>query len=174
VRGEIDFLKIDAEGWERQVLLGGDWQRFRPRIVLVEAVAASPQAFMAPEHAGPVVPEPAWESWEGVLCGQGYELCYFDGLNRFYVRQEDRGLREAFSFPPNIYDRFESRHLADMRDRLEEVTEAYQRVEREAVRLQGIERERDELAARLQAILSSRSWRSTAPLRWLARRLRPR
>lgn len=174
VQGEIDFLKIDAEGWEKQVLLGGDWERFRPRIVLVEAVTASPQAFLEPAKPGPVEPEPAWESWEGLLCDHGYELCYFDGLNRFYVRQEDRGLRQAFRFPPNVYDRFESRHLVDLRDRLEEATEAYQRMEREAVRLRGVEEERDSVDARLRAVLSSRSWRSTGPLRWLARRLRPR
>src|SRR5215208_4881265 len=45
VRGEIDFLKIDVEGWEGPVLRGGDWRRFRPRIVLVEAVVPNPRAF---------------------------------------------------------------------------------------------------------------------------------
>lgn len=35
VRGPIDFLKIDAEGFEREVILGNDWSRWRPRIVVV-------------------------------------------------------------------------------------------------------------------------------------------
>ena len=30
----IDFLKIDVEGAEREVLLGGDWRRFRPKVVV--------------------------------------------------------------------------------------------------------------------------------------------
>ena len=34
--GTIDFLKIDVEGAERAVLLGGDWQRFRPKVVVAE------------------------------------------------------------------------------------------------------------------------------------------
>ena len=34
----IDFLKIDVEGAEREVLLGGDWRHFRPKVVVVEAV----------------------------------------------------------------------------------------------------------------------------------------
>ena len=232
VRGEIDFLKIDAEGWEKQVVLGGDWERYRPRIVLVEAVAANPKAFLTPEQPGSVTPQATWESWEGFLCSRGYELCHEDGLNRFYVRQEDRGLREAFRFPPNVYDRFESLPTVEIRARLEEVTEAVEGLEKERVRLNdeldryrghceelarlqedlsgraaaaeagsrrlgqelraaeedrgalardlaAARQERDELrdqerllAARLQAILSSRSWRSTGLLRWLARRLR--
>jgi FkbM family methyltransferase len=234
VRGEIDFLKIDVEGWEKQVILGGDWERYRPRIVLVEAVAPNPEAFLSADPNGHFVPEPAWESWEGFLCGQGYELCYYDGLNRFYVRQEDRGLHAAFRFPPNVYDRFESLQTVELRARLEEVTEAVERLEKERLRLTGdveryrshcgelerrqedlsgraaaaesesrrlaqelgaavedrdalardlaaVRQERDELrdqerllAARLRAVLSSRSWRSTSLLRWLARRLRAR
>src|SRR5581483_712748 len=33
VRGDIDFLKIDVEGAEADVLQSGDWQRYRPKIV---------------------------------------------------------------------------------------------------------------------------------------------
>ena len=33
----IDFLKIDVEGHEREVLAGGDWTRFRPRILVIES-----------------------------------------------------------------------------------------------------------------------------------------
>ena len=37
VRGPIDFLlKIDAEGFEREVLLGADFERWRPRVMLIE------------------------------------------------------------------------------------------------------------------------------------------
>src|SRR5258706_3053475 len=43
VQGPIDFLKIDAEGHEAQVLTGGDWERYRPRIVLVEATSPNTQ-----------------------------------------------------------------------------------------------------------------------------------
>ena len=39
----IDFLKVDVEGAEREVLLGGDWRRFRPKVVVLEALA--PQGF---------------------------------------------------------------------------------------------------------------------------------
>lgn len=35
---EIDFISIDAEGFDLKVLRSNDWQRFRPRYVLVEAL----------------------------------------------------------------------------------------------------------------------------------------
>src|SRR5262249_490073 len=33
----FEFLKIDVEGAEKDVLFGGDWQNFRPKILVVEA-----------------------------------------------------------------------------------------------------------------------------------------
>ena len=71
----IDLVKIDVEGAEADVLAGGDWDRFRPRLVVIEAVA-------------PGTGEPAWEAWEPFLLGQGYGLALFDGLNRFYAAAE--------------------------------------------------------------------------------------
>jgi FkbM family methyltransferase len=73
--GPIDFLKVDVEGSETDVLRGGDWRRFRPRVVVVEAVA-------------PGSGEPAWQDWEPLLLAQGYLFVLFDTLNRFYVAQE--------------------------------------------------------------------------------------
>jgi FkbM family methyltransferase len=92
VRAEIDFLKIDAEGWELPVIRGGDWVSFRPKVVVVEATAPGRGA------AG------RWQDWEGILLDNGFFLCYFDGLNRFYLRQEDASLHSCFRFPPNVYD----------------------------------------------------------------------
>ena len=74
-RGSIDFLKIDVEGAEADVLLGGDWKRFRPKVVIVEAVT-------------PMESEPSWHTWEPFLVAQGYRFVLFDTLNRFYVAQE--------------------------------------------------------------------------------------
>jgi FkbM family methyltransferase len=72
----IDFLKVDVEGAEADVLLGGDWRRFRPRVVVVEAVT-------------PGSGEPAWQDWEPFLLAEGYRFILFDTLNRFYVAQEE-------------------------------------------------------------------------------------
>jgi FkbM family methyltransferase len=71
----IDVLKIDVEGAEGDVLAGNDWARFRPAVVLAEAVT-------------PGAGEPAWQEWEPSLLAQGYRFRLFDTLNRFYVAQE--------------------------------------------------------------------------------------
>ncbi len=82
----IDFLKVDAEGYERQVLLGADFGRWRPRVLLIEN---------------------SWpETWEPLIDGLDYKLAAFDGLNRFYVRAEDAGLMPAFSATANVLDNF--------------------------------------------------------------------
>jgi FkbM family methyltransferase len=92
--GPIDFLKIDAEGWEGAILRGGDWVHFRPRILLIEATE-------------PFSHTPTWPDWEQYLVGEcGYVFVYFDGLNRFYVRGEDRELECRFEYPPNVLDAF--------------------------------------------------------------------
>jgi FkbM family methyltransferase len=72
---EIDFLKVDVEGAEADVLKSGDWKTFRPKAVVVEAIA-------------PGSNEPSWESWEPFLLEQGYRFMLFDTLNRFYVAEE--------------------------------------------------------------------------------------
>ncbi len=71
----IDFLKVDVEGAEADVLAGNDWKRFRPRVVVCEAIA-------------PLSNLPAWDAWEPFLLAQGYQFCLFDELNRFYVAEE--------------------------------------------------------------------------------------
>ena len=81
---QIDFLKIDVEGWEKEVIEGGDWKNFRPRVVLLEAIKPN-------SNIG------TWHLWEPQLLSLGYVFCYFDGINRFYIRQEDKDL--IWNFP---------------------------------------------------------------------------
>lgn len=94
VIGEIHFLKIDAEGAEKRVLLGADFTAFRPWIVLLEAVR-------------PLSPEPSFAEWEGVLLAAAYHFVWFDGLNRFYVADEKlSALAPYFRVQPNPFDNF--------------------------------------------------------------------
>jgi FkbM family methyltransferase len=83
VLARIDFLKVDVEGAEADVLMGGDWGRYRPKVVLVEAVT-------------PGAGEPCWQEWEPFLLAQGYRFALFDTLNRFYVAQEEPEIAARF------------------------------------------------------------------------------
>ncbi|WP_170975747.1 FkbM family methyltransferase [Rhizobium sp. FY34] len=89
----IDFLKIDVEGHETAVLLGANLRIHRPRIIVVEAVR-------------PFLQEPTWLDWEPEILAAGYHFAWFDGLNRFYVREEDSERLAYFRVPPCCFDSF--------------------------------------------------------------------
>lgn len=71
----FDFLKIDVEGAEADVIAGNDWTRFRPKIVVAEAI-------------DPATNSPAHAAWEPMLLAAGYRFRLDDTLNRFYVAEE--------------------------------------------------------------------------------------
>ncbi len=87
----FEFLKVDVEGAEPDVLLNGDWERFRPQVVIVEALA-------------PYTLEPVHEQWEPFLAQQGYRFVLFDSLNRYYLAEEASDLAPAFASAPAAFD----------------------------------------------------------------------
>jgi FkbM family methyltransferase len=88
----IDFLKIDVEGAEKDVLEGADWKTYRPRVVVIEATM-------------PASPEPNWGGWEPFLLSQKYRFVFFDGLNRYYIAEEEAALAAHFDAPVNPFDK---------------------------------------------------------------------
>lgn len=88
----IDFLKIDVEGAEKDVLEGADWKSYRPRVVVIEATM-------------PASPEPNWAGWEPFLLSQKYRFVFFDGLNRYYLAEEETALAAHFEAPVNPFDK---------------------------------------------------------------------
>jgi FkbM family methyltransferase len=110
--GPIDFMKVDVEGFEREVLEGGDWTRYRPRVLVVEATRPN-------SHV------PAWHEWEPFVIQQGYLFAYYDGLNRYYVAQEERSRLERFELPPNVLDGFEPYETHRLRRELAEHQRAF-------------------------------------------------
>lgn len=90
---EVHFLKIDAEGKEKQVLEGMDFRRVKPVIVVVEATE-------------PNSTREVWRQWDPILTRNGYKFVYFDGLNRFYLNEQYLELERHFETPPNVFDEF--------------------------------------------------------------------
>ena len=85
-----DFLKVDVEGAEADVLRGADFSRSRPKIIMVEAIK-------------PFSLAPAWDEWEPILAKAGYAYVWDDELNRYYVAEEARALAEKLAAGPKWY-----------------------------------------------------------------------
>ncbi len=79
----ISFLKVDVEGYEREVLLGADFNQYRPNIIVMESTE-------------PCTVIPNYEKWEKILITNGYHYVFSHGVNRYYVADERSDLDEEF------------------------------------------------------------------------------
>lgn len=76
---KIDFMKIDVEGYEYEVIEGNDWVKYRPGIICIEA-----------NHI--------IKDWRPLLQKARYKEVFFDGLNSYFVASERKDLSERFSY----------------------------------------------------------------------------
>ena len=86
----IDFMKIDVEGHELRVISGNDWRRFRPRVLVVEGGAV--------------------DEWEPVLGAAAYRREFFDGLNYYYLADEEVGSLTIMNYASRVLSRGVSNH----------------------------------------------------------------
>ena len=89
----VEFLKIDVEGMEYDVISAASLVECRPIIIVVEATMPNTQ-------------HPSHQVWEPILLERKYRFAWFDGLNRFYVREEDEWRVSFFKTPPCYFDNF--------------------------------------------------------------------
>ncbi len=82
----IDFLKIDVEGYEYEVLIGNDWNKFRPELICIEA-----------NHI--------IKDWRPILEKYGYYKFFHDGLNDYYAPTESI-LAKEFTFPEKVFMKY--------------------------------------------------------------------
>ncbi len=171
---EIDFLKVDVEGWETQVLRGHDWDRWRPKVLVIEAI--TPAGFDKQAMRDQYIDTSS--EWEPIVLEQGYLFGLNDGLNRFYVRQESSELLEHLKVPANCvddaekYPAWESRQqLIGARQQIESLAAALEekrlQVESGANEAEHLRAELAALQERVDDLLGSTSWRVTKPLRQL-------
>lgn len=75
---EIDFISIDVEGFEKEVLESNDWKKFRPKLICMEYV----------EHYGKRIEEKEKNFNENFWLNLGYKRAYNNGVNFIYMREK--------------------------------------------------------------------------------------
>lgn len=92
----IAFLKIDVEGHEYEVLKGLDLRRHRPIIILVETT--QPCSTLLVENFSTI---------SEYICANDYHEVYFDGINTWWLAEEQQALRaHHFQYPVGVFDGF--------------------------------------------------------------------
>ena len=81
----IQFCKIDVEGGEKDVLLGYDFESYRPKVFCIESTL--PGTYI-----------PCHNLWEDILLKNDYSFAYQYRINRYYIDNRIKGLRERFFF----------------------------------------------------------------------------
>jgi FkbM family methyltransferase len=72
---EINFISIDVEGFEKQVIESINFSRYKPSVLCIEATEPSTES-------------PSYQAWEDMLIKNNYVFAMFDGLNRYYVHKD--------------------------------------------------------------------------------------
>jgi len=158
----VNWMKIDVEGLEKNVIESWIESSIRPWILVIESTL-------------PLSQEQSYGDWEDLILAKGYRFAYFDGLNRFYVHEANSELLDSFGCPPNVFDRFVLGGKASH--------SFYQLVQSRVFQAEADTRHQEALRAseqamrlsvenQLAAVYASTSWRLTRPLRWLVFQIR--
>lgn len=151
VTSGVEFLKIDVEGAEDDVLAGLDLARHRPEVIVIESNL-------------PDSMEQSYAHWEPRVVGSGYRFALYDGLNRWYAAEEHPEHLDRLAAPLNTADDvIRSRHLALVHAAEADAAALRAECRRLAEELVGAR-------AELDRTRSTVSWRVTAPLRAVRRR----
>jgi FkbM family methyltransferase len=96
----IEFLKVDVEGAELQVLNGLDFNKYRPKVVLLECITPIDFKNNKVKYQG------EWKELDEKMQREGYIFGLFDGLNRFYYGEEYPNIQDKLIAPANCTDIF--------------------------------------------------------------------
>lgn len=79
---KINFMKIDVEGYEYEVIQGNNWTKYRPDVLCIES-----------NHI--------LKDWRPTLEKNNYVKMFFDGINDYYV-QKDSDAAKKFDFSEHV------------------------------------------------------------------------
>jgi FkbM family methyltransferase len=97
----VHILKIDVEGFEKSVIQGASIDKYRPWVLVIEATRPNSTVDVSAE-------------WEQLVLRAGYVQALFDGLNKFYVRDDMPDLVALMSVPANVFDGWKSFEIDDL------------------------------------------------------------
>ena len=92
---KIDFIKIDVEGLELEVLIGLDLQKYRPTLIMLEDTIPTKTIKLQSS-----------KDIHKYLKKNNYIHVFFDGLNSYFIKNEQAELSKHFDLPVNIFDNF--------------------------------------------------------------------
>jgi FkbM family methyltransferase len=75
----IQFMKVDVEGYEYEVLRGNDWKLYRPEVICIESAHIK-------------------KDWHKLLESENYEQVFNDGLNDYFIDKNKRQRLDRFSY----------------------------------------------------------------------------
>lgn len=81
---QIQFCKIDVETFEKNVLLGYDFENYRPKVFCIESLV----------NVRTNIPE--YKEWENILTLNDYDFAYKYRNNRFYYDNRIKGFKDKF------------------------------------------------------------------------------
>ena len=137
----IHILKIDVEGFEREVLEGSSIEKYRPWVLVIEATRPNSTVDVSAD-------------WEKLVLDSGYVKTLFDGLNKFYVRNDMPEIVSLMSVPANVFDSWKSSEVADLTQQAkalqEEISQMSENFSRELVARESSFRSAEEYALSLE------------------------
>jgi FkbM family methyltransferase len=111
-----DFLSIDVENHEGQVIQGIPLATWRPKVFVIESTL-------------PMSTVSNHESWESLLTAHGYLFATFNGINRFYLREDMAPWLDRLRVPVNVLDIFETATTARLRREVAQLEQKFQQLQ---------------------------------------------
>lgn len=187
-KGDIHFLKVDVEGFEQQVLEGNDWKKYRPWIVVVEATHPMSQVenhhdwehllldadyslaytdglnrfYLSSEHMDLM---PSFKYPPNIF--DNYKSAYIDNLERALSNLEQALSNSEHALSNSEQALSNSEQALSNSEQL--ISERNFQITELQLQSKNLEVElhtsKDESNAYINALLSSRSWKITKPIR---------
>ena len=165
----FEFLKIDVEGFEIEVIKGIDLSQYRPKIILCEVT--KPNSMQYAENYLDIC---------DLVEREGYEKVYFDGINQWWCEQEIyKSMSKHFILPPCVFDSLnitpysgtstrkkakslmqEIKNATSKKDELLKQLQVEKHEKQELLKqLEAEKNEKQKLCNKLDEIYSSRRWK---------------